>query len=193
MILQKLVFAKHLEKGEKIFYAIHKHWIVIFKSALELFFFGIFVPWGIYLIGFRTPVFAVLVIGWSSLALIRFISVCLHWRANACLVTNMSLLAIQYDGFFSNTATRSQYQDIEGVAYEIHGVWPTVFRYGDLVVHGVSGHHTTFHHVANPRVAELMIAKYQGEFLKDREMHDAHHLKSLLSQMVSEHVRHRLK
>jgi hypothetical protein len=101
----------------------------------------------------------------------------------------MSILVIEWKGFFNNLATRIGYEDIEGVAYEINGFWGTMLRYGNMTLKVMSGNNMLMNIAASPKKAELAIARCQGEFLNDREMQDAGNLKTILSQMVSTYMK----
>ncbi|MBU0727961.1 hypothetical protein KKA95_04720 [Patescibacteria group bacterium] len=189
MIIEKLIFSKHLEKGENVLYSVHKHWVCIFKIALEVGFFGFVVPWGIYILGFNSNLFLWTVVIWSSIAFLRYLYALIDWYADVWLVTDMSIIVIEWRGFFSNAATRIGYEDIEGIAYDINGFWPTVLQYGDITLKVMSGNNLDLKKSKKPKKAELMITKYQDKFLNDREMQDAGNLKGLLSQMIAHHMR----
>lgn len=189
MIVEKLIFHRHLEKGEKILYSVHKHWVEILKPVLEVAFFGFLIPWTLYLLGFNKPLFFWIAVGWSVIAYLRFLYILVDWYSDVWLITDMGVIAIEWRGIFSNTATRIGYEDIEGVAYEINGFWGTMVRYGPVVLKVMSGNNLQLPYVANPKQAELAIAKFQNQVLNAREMQDAGNLKTLLSQMVAHHMR----
>jgi hypothetical protein len=191
MIIDTLVFNKHLEKREKVLYAVHKHWIKIMKPALMVAFFGFVVPWGFYLIGFNTKLFFWIAVAWSAVAYLHFMYTFIDWYADVWLVTDMAIIVIDWRGFFSNTATRIGYEDIEGVGYEISGFWPTMLRYGHITLKVMSGNNLDMKDAARPQKAELAVMRFQDKFMNDKEMQDAGSLKTLLSQMVSHHMRNK--
>ncbi|MBN1259033.1 hypothetical protein JXA05_04730 [Candidatus Peregrinibacteria bacterium] len=190
MIFERLIFRKHLEEGEKILYSVHKHWVVIFKPVIEIAFFGFLIPWGLYMAGFNKPVFFWMAVAWSVMAYFRFLYVFVDWYSNTWLITDMAIITIEWRGIFSNMATRVGYEDIEGVAYEIKGFWPTVLRYGDVILKVMSGNNLFLKSVRAPKRVELAIGRYQELFLHDKEMMDAKGLKALLSQIVVDNMRH---
>lgn len=189
MIIDKLIFHKHLEEGEAILYAVHKHWVDMLKPTLEIALFGFVLPWTLYLIGFNSLLFFWISVAWSVLAYGRFLYILVDWYSDVWLITNMSIIVIEWNGIFSNNATRLGYEDIEGAAYEISGFWGTILRYGNMTLRVMSGSHMELQHVANPKRAELSIVKYQGQFMNEREMQDTGALKTLLSNLVARHNR----
>lgn len=191
MIIDRLLFAKHLEAGEEILYSVHKHWIEMLKSGLEVGFFGLLLPWILYIIGFNTEFFFWIAVFWSACAYIRFFYVVIDWYSDAWLITNMSIITIEWKGLFSNNAARLGYEDVEGAAYEIRGFWGTILRYGHMTLRVMSGSHAELKNVANPKRAELAIARLQEQFLNDRNMQDANSLKTLLSSLVAYHNRNK--
>ncbi len=188
MIFSKLIFSKHLEKGEEIQYVIHKHWSEMTKPILEVLFFGFLTPWALYFIGFSTPTFFWVAVIWSAIAVARFIYVLVDWISDAWLITNMNIIVVEWSGIFSNLSARVGYTDIEGASYEIKGFWGTIFRYGDMTLRVISGSHFDLKKVSNPKKAELALSRFQDKYLSDRNIQDATSLKSLLSDMVSHHI-----
>ena len=189
MIINRILFGKHLEDREEILYAVHRHWVDMAKSSLEVGFFGFVLPWTLYAIGFNTPLFFWVAVGWSVLAYLRFLALLLDWYCDAWLITNMSVITIQWNGIFSNLSSRVGFEDIEGATYEIRGFWATVFRYGNMTLRVMSGSHFKLGHVANPKKAELAIARYREQFIAERGLKDANSLKALLAGMVARQAR----
>jgi len=188
-MLQKFIFHKHLEKGEKIIYVVHKHWINILNPTLRLAFFGLLIPWSLYIMGFNTFIFFWIAFFWSLFAFLHFIYDFINWYSDVFLITSMDIIWVEWSGLFKNAATRMGFEDIEGVSYEINGFWPTVFNYGRVNLKSVSGNILGLYPARNPKQVELNIMKYQHQYLRSRDMEDAGKLKQLLSQMVSGHLR----
>jgi len=189
MIIEKLIFHKHLERGEKILYSIHKHWIEILKPVLVLGFFGFVIPWGFYLIGFNTELFFWIALIWSVFAYMNFLYILVDWYSDVWLITDMGIMVIEWHGIFSNSASRLGYEDIEGIVYKIHGFWGTMLRYGNLTLRVMSGNNMVLLNANSPKKAELALARFQNQVLNKREKQDAGNLKALLSQMVAHHTR----
>lgn len=185
MTIDKLIFSKHLEKGEEILYAIHKHWSEATKSIVEIGFFGLALPWTLYAIGFNGRVFFWVAIAWSFLAFARFIYVLIDWYSDTWLITNMNVITIEWNGIFSNNSSRIGFEDIEGASYEIKGFWGTILRYGDMTLRVMSGSHFDLKNVSGPKKAELALARFQDSYLNDRNMKDTNSLKTLLSSLVA--------
>lgn len=193
MILQTLIFSKHLDQHEKVLFAVHKHWIELLKPGLQAGFFGFLIPWGLYLMGFSTPFFFWMAVIWSGLIYARFIYDIVDWYSDVWLLTDHSLIVIDWQGLFKNQASRIGYEDVEGGAYEIAGFWPTVLGYGKMTLKLMSGGHYHMEHVHHPKEVELAIARFTEQYLTNREHRDSTHLKSMLSEMVARHMREKLK
>ena len=189
MIINRILFGKHLEESEEILYAVHKHWVELAKPAFEVGFFGFVIPWSLYAIGFNTPLFFWMAVGWSVLAYLQFLSLALDWFCDTWLITNMSVITIQWNGIFSNLSARVGFEDIEGATYEITGFAATVFRYGNMTLRVMSGSHFKLGPVANPKRAELAIARFREKYVSDRNIKDTNSLKTLLASMVARQTR----
>ena len=185
MIIDRLIFNKHLEEGEKILYAVHRHWVGMTKPALEVGFFGFVLPWSLYAIGFNSDIFFWIAVTWSVLAYIRFLYVLIDWYADTWLITNMSVITIEWQGVFSNTSSRLGYEDIEGAAYEIKGFWGTILRFGTITIKMMSGNSAKLKDVSRPNRAEMLFSHYQEKYMTERNMKDTSSLKTLLSNLVA--------
>lgn len=189
MIVDQILFKKHLEKGEEIRYAVHKHWYELMKPTLGIGIFGMALPWGLYIAGLRTPTFLWIAIGWSFIAYLRFLYTLIDWYSDAWLITSMNVITIQWDGFFNNSSARLAFEDIEGAAYEIRGITGTLYRFGNITLRLTSGSNFVLKRAAKPKQAELALARFQDEYIKKRSFQDSNGLKAILSDLVSHHVR----
>ena len=193
MFFQKLLFGKHLEEGETLLFVVHKHWITIFKETLELGFFGLLLPWGLYAIGFNKPLFLWLAVIWSGLAYLRYLYILMTWYSDAWLITSANIIAIQWEGFFKNRSARTEYEDIEGFHYEIIGVWATLLGYGEMSIKLASGGHVHLHPVGNPKDKEHELMHFQNKILDERNSKTSAGLQDMISTMVAHHMRKKLK
>ena len=189
MGFEKLLFHKHLEKGELILFAIHEHWILLVKPGLTIGFFGLLLPWLLYSIGLNTAAFFWIAVIWSIGAYILFMYKLFDWYADAILVTSGGLLKINWEGFFSNTASRVTYEEVEGAGYEIKGFWPTVLRYGQFTVRFISGNSFVLKHASRPARAELKVMELCERYMHSKNQKDVAGLKSLLSDLATYHLR----
>lgn len=193
MLLDRLLFAKHLEENEKILYVVHRHWTYLLRSGLAIAFFGIFMPWGLYAMGLTTPAFFTLATVWSLVGYFYFMYNWFNWYADAWLLTTMGVIEVEWNGFFENAATRMGYEDVEAVAYEIKGFWPTVLRYGTATLRVNSGNNFVMKGCANPKRVEMKVATFQDTYMTERNLQDSEGLKSLLSDLVAQHMRQKNK
>jgi hypothetical protein len=159
------------------------------KPALEVAFFGLVLPWTLYFIGLNSQVFLYVAIVWSALAITRFFYVFVDWYSDAWLITNMSVITIEWHGIFSNNSARLGFEDIEGASYEIRGFWGTILRFGNMTLRVMSGSHSDLVNVSSPKKAELALARLQDKYLNDRNMKDTSSLKDLLSSLAAHHNR----
>lgn len=191
MWIDRIIFQKHLEKGEKVFFVAHKHWVMFFGPLVRILFFGFALPWVLYYVGFRAQLFLAFVLVWTLLAAIRLFYDFIDWYSDVWLLTSMSLIIVEWHGVFSNTSQRIGYEDTEGLAYTIKGFWGTLLRYGDVTLKVISGSHIVLRNANGPKKIELALMRHQGSYMSDREKADAGGLKQMLSQMVAHHLRHK--
>lgn len=189
MLLEKLLFGKHLAKGEKILFAVHRHWVMLSKPVTGIGFFGFVIPWILFAIGFNTQVFFWGAVAWSVIAYIMFVYEWMVWYGDAILLTTAGLIKVSWNGPFSNLSARVVYGDIESASYEIKGFWQTVLRYGDFKVNLLGGSQLTIVKANRPKRAEARILELQEKFLNEKGLQDAAGLKDLLSQIAAHQMR----
>ncbi len=134
MFVDKFIFKKHLEEGESVLFAAHKHWTQLFPYVLNVIFFGLMLPWVIYSAGFRSDLFFKLIFIWNGVALLKLLYDWVDWYSDVWLFTDMSIIVVEWHGLFSNTSQRVGYEDAEGLAFTIKGFWGTVMRFGDVTI-----------------------------------------------------------
>jgi len=81
-----------------------------------------------------------------------------EWSHTMFVITSHRLIDIDQRGFFDRVVTESRFDDIEEVCYRIHGIMPSLFRYGavTLTMRG-EGADLMFQHIRRPaRVQNLL-------------------------------------
>ncbi len=78
--------------------------------------------------------------GWGALGFIAMLVISAWlvirgiylWRHNAMAVTNQRVIDIDQRGFFERHVAEATYDKIQDVRYTIRGLWPTIFRFGQI-------------------------------------------------------------
>ena len=56
------------------------------------------------------------------------------WRNNVLAITNQRVIDIDQHGFFERNVAETGFDKIQDVRYTIRGLWPTIFRFGTVVI-----------------------------------------------------------
>jgi len=180
------LFDRYLDDGERALYIAHRH-ILIFKiSAAKTTFFGLVIPAFLYLL-FPGLVMPLLI--WTALGIAGIIYHFLDWYFDVWILTNLGIIDLEYKGLFDFTSTRIEYHMIEGIAYNIKGLMPTVFNYGDMIVDKLGAQtQVTLKDAASPKKLERRIMNYQERYVSERSVRDHNALKGMLAEMIAYHV-----
>lgn len=189
MLIERIIFQKHLEEGEQVAFTAHTHWTQFVVPFTRVMFFGVGLPLAIYYMGFRSDLFLALICVWILLASIRLFYDFIDWYSDVWLFTDKSIIIVVWHGIFSNTSQRISYEDAEGIAFLIRGFWGTILRYGDVTLKTISGSTIVLNHAKSPKKVELALMEHQEKYMSKKEMNDASGLKQMLSQMVAHHLR----
>ncbi len=180
----KILFAPYLEADEKVLDIFHRHPFVMLRSLLRVLFFSFALPLFVY---FLFPNFLILCALVMLIGFIRMIYVVFNWYHDALLVTNVSLLAVQWNGFFHKSSSRLEYQMVEGTASEIKGFRRTIFNYGTVSIQG-GGSPMVLKDAIDPKKVEKKIMMYQEKFVAHQNVKDSNTLKTLLTTMIRQHA-----
>jgi hypothetical protein len=81
------------------------------------------------------------------------------------------------------------FSDIQGVSYEIHGVWGTLLRFGTVSVEKIStGSTISLEHVHRPRRVESAILKNMETYVHKKNLKNSKHVQEMLAEMVAARV-----
>ncbi len=187
MKLAEKIFKSYLEPGEEIIVIFHKHPIALFSDLTRIIFFGYLLPFFLYIL---FPDFVLLYVLWMIITFIRLVYLVSTWYHDSIILTSGSLLDVTWTGFFHRTASRIEYPMIAGVSYEIKGFIGTILNYGTISISKMGGSEPcTLPDAMNPQKAERMIMEHQERFISTQAMHDANTLKSLLTNIIRNHMK----
>jgi hypothetical protein len=187
MLLDRLLFRKHLEKDEQIVMIVHKHWLI----GLQFLFWpsaSFLLSW--YLL-YTAPFRAIflLVSLWSIGSLIWWLRNFLDYYLDAWIISNHGIIDLEWHGWFHRQASRILYSDVQGVSYEIQGFAGTVLRYGIVTIEKIStGTTISLSHAARPRVIQGIIMRNMEAYIHGKHLTDAKHVQELLATYVAEQV-----
>ena len=132
MVVQQFIFKGHLDEDEELLFVAHKHWFEIFLPLLKFVVFGLLFPWALWLfVDFHWGI----IIVWHIFFICWLIYNIMDWYLDALLVTNASVIDIEWHGILHRTSARVDYVDLKEISYEVNGIWATLFDFGILHVH----------------------------------------------------------
>lgn len=182
----QLLFKSFLEDKEKILFVIHKHPILQIKNFAQVMFFGLLIPFGMWFLFPQTLIFTII---WGIIGAIRLISEFFTWYFDLWLITNMNIIDIDQKSVFEKSSTRLEYHHIETITYEIKGIAPTLFNFGDIIVEKTTGNKLKFRGAFRPKYKVKRLNEYQEKFATDRTFTDHATLKNLIADMLHTHVK----
>lgn len=176
-------FKEYLEKGEKIQYILRRHPLTMHVEMAKIKFLFILLP---ILLWFFFPITKPLAIVLLIFGVWKLVDILLDWYYNVWLITDMGVVSIKGNAYWSIKATRIEYHMIEGITYSISGFWHVLLNYGDIMLEKIGGGKTvvTLNDACNPREAESAILKCQKAHLNHRYVGDHQELKKLLLELV---------
>jgi hypothetical protein len=190
ILFQKIIFDGHLDDGEKLFEVVHRHSIEMWGRTFAWIFLGLIPPliitWYAHTLGFiYSWWWAVL---WIFLSLFWIGYHFIDWYFDALLVTNYSLIHVEWHGVFERESARIEYEDIKEVSYITDGVLATTLDFGDISILSISGGKTSLKNIPKPQEVEQMIRTYKMNYQEFQRFTDGAQLEKILSGMVQTHV-----
>ncbi len=183
-MISNFLFKSHLEEDESIRYVAHRHIFTEWRHLMKIIITGIGLPVLFYLL-FPLAPFKYVWMGWGGIGLIKFIYEIFDWYFDAWVITNLSVIDVEWQGFFNRTSTRIEYDGVAGITYNIKGFWGTVLNYGDVSLeHFISTNSVVLQNAARPKKVERQILSAQGEYMNNKTMSDHEALKQMLVNML---------
>lgn len=183
-MLNKFFFTQHLDDEEEIKMVVHKHWLLGIKSLWlpSLVFIGV---WS--LLYFARTKYFVYGVALSSLG------VSLWWMRNfmdyyldAWLITNKGVIDLAWHGWFHRTSARVLYSDIQGIEYEVKGIFGTLIGYGEVSLEKIStGGTISMEYVKSPRNVEALVLVCMEAYMHKKNLKDATTVQGILAEFVA--------
>ncbi len=183
--IRDFLFKNYLGDGEKISFVIHRHLFMQLGDFAKITFFGLIVP---LFVMWLFPKTIVITGVWFLVGVVRFIYEFFDWYYDAWLVTDVSIIAITWQGFFEKSSARIEYHIIQGIGYEVKGIVRTIFNYGDITLEKFTGNASVFNGAVRPKKKVEQLGAAQEQFVKHKNFRDHHALQSLLTDLMHQHV-----
>ncbi len=178
--------------GEQVLLMLRRHWIT-FLAPLSLTLVIFIVPLLAWLFFFPqlnlvTLSTETLLLGaaiWTFLAFIFGLINFLDWYLDIYLVTNMRVIDITQNGLFHRKVGETTLDHVQDVIYDINGIIPTIFNYGDVKIHtaGPSGD-IDFEQVHAPQEVQRYLLKEVDDY-KETKAEKIATPEDLLNMMLS--------
>ncbi len=178
---------KHLEDDETLVRVVHKHWLI----GLKALFWPTVLLLGLWFLYANTQTRAMLTISTvlSLVLVLWWLRTFFDYYLDAWLITDQGIIDIAWFGWFHRQSTRVLYSDLQGVSYEINGVFGTLLRYGTLSVEKIStGTEVSLDYVSRPKQVELLILRQMEGYLHTKNLKDAKHVQEVLAKIVAHQI-----
>lgn len=186
-----MFFGRHLEEDERIAAVFHKYWLIGVKRLLlptVSFLASWWLLWILYSRG-ATNFWLILAGIWAVVSVVWWLRNFFDYYLDAWIITTHGIIDVAWHGFFHRESARVLYSDIQGVSYEIKGVWGTLLRFGTVSVEKIStGSAISLEFVSRPRKVESLILQNMETYLHAKNLKDSSQVQELLAAMVAEQI-----
>jgi uncharacterized membrane protein YdbT with pleckstrin-like domain len=141
LVLELLV---KMKPGEKVVYFLRRHWLIFAGNLLLISvvaviplgaFFVLNNVWPSLLLGpISRPLIILLTSAYYLVIWLFFITTFIDYYLDAWIVTNDRILNVEQHGLFSRTVSELDLARIQDVTSEVHGVLPSIFKYGFVYI-----------------------------------------------------------
>lgn len=191
MIQLKIGFGQFLEEDEKVHH--------VFRTPVLFMLFRVLINvaiWGGMAYGvwyfFRSYNAHDLTLIWQTAvawAAYKILGSFFHWYYNAIIMTNESLLFIDWKKLFHRNFARIDFHNLDEIEVEKKGLRSFAWNYGTLRFQKVNGGgEIVVPHMNRPSYCARVIERYRESMIDHKNFTEESALKGLLSQMVQRHV-----
>jgi len=97
-----------------------------------------------------------------------------YYYLDCWIVTNQRTIHAELKGFFSRTTSTVPHDRIQDVSIDVHGILPTIFKYGDLHIQTAGEFREfIFHQIPNPYETKDIILRMRDELLTKKKFEGA--------------------
>ena len=165
---------------EKIILVVRRHWFIfVVKLSLNLLLLGAPIPliWygGTYFSNILSGAFifpfivVFLTIYYLAMWLVFYLTF-IDLYLDVWIITNKRIINIEQFGLFSRTEAEHQFAVIQDISTEVHGIFPTIFNYGDLQIQTASeSQGVTFKQIPKPYYVKKVISDMIERIRKENE------------------------
>lgn len=76
------------------------------------------------------------------------------------IITDRRIIDVRQEGFFARSVSEVSLERVQDISSDIHGIWPTILKYGNVVVQTASEQNKLFfEEVSNPEHIRDMLTK----------------------------------
>jgi hypothetical protein len=186
-----MLFGKHLEEDEVVSALVHAHWLVgtkelvlpLLSTLLSLTLFSLSV------VRQTSTGIVLLLAGWGVFSIVWALRAFFDYYLDVWIITDKGIIDLEWHGWFHRESSRILYSDIQGVSYEIKGVFSTVARYGTVSVEKIStGSAVSLPFVHRPQEVESLILRNMEAYLHTKNMKDSRHVQDILAGIITQNV-----
>lgn len=189
MKFQSFLFRRHLDSEDEVYFVVHRHWIIMFRDSFFFLLIGLILPgvlW-FFLYGITQYVNIIFPI-WITFFFLRYVYKLADWYLDAWLCTSVSIIDVEWNGFFHQTSSRIPYSEVRELSWEVKGFWGSILRYGDVAISMATGGQVMLDNVQSPKKVEVRIIQIRDEILSHHRMSQADGIQSLLADVIANHI-----
>lgn len=186
MIGDKVFFSGYLEQGEKLLFVAHRHFLSLLPDALKWFFLGLFFPFGLWFLWPQTLYFSLV---FAAVFFLWFLIRAADWFFDAWLLTDRSVIDLEWRGIFHRLSSRISYADIDSISGEICGFWGTIFRFGNAKIGLASGNDLFLDGISRPKKVEFEIMRHRDAINTETHSEKIEKAHGILGEMIEYHLR----
>lgn len=189
-MLHGFFFGRHLEDDETVFRIVHRHWLAGFAALAWP---SVSFAASVVLMALsQTNGVRLALALWAVISLVWWLRNFFDYYLDAWIITDQGIVDIAWHGWFHRESSRVLYSDIQGVSYEIQGVWGTLLRFGTISVEKIStGSAVAMEQVHHPRAVEALILKSMEGYMHKKNLKDSKQVQELLSTLIAEQIQMR--
>ncbi|MDC0506237.1 hypothetical protein OAN96_01430 [Candidatus Gracilibacteria bacterium] len=169
---EKNFFGKYVPEGQEIKGIIHEHWVRIIGKLFFWMTAGAFIPTFLYTYSERlqSEIPLMYLQGFLILVYIKIVYEIFNWYNDVWIVTDKGVVDLDWE-LWSTDMKTVNYENIEGQEVEQNGIWDTILRKGDIVLHKIGDDNFRLKEAVDPYGAINMIEKHSSEVDVDED-HD---------------------
>lgn len=153
-------FTENLKENEELIDILHHHVVTFFLALVKILILFI-IPFFFITFILNSKILTLFFLAYLALVLIFAVYEWIIWYFDVYIISDTRIIQIEQKGVFHRTVSEAPLERVQDVTFDVKGIFPTLFNYGDVKVQTASEISLELRKIAGPEDIKTLILELQ--------------------------------